>query len=91
MGEEVRAVERGKIVFADRFSGYGKMIIIDHGERFYTIYAHLSELFKKSGQGVQKGEPIALVGDSDSLRGARLYFEIRKDGKPLDPLAWLRK
>jgi septal ring factor EnvC (AmiA/AmiB activator) len=91
LGEEVRAVERGKIVFADRFSGYGKMIIIDHGERYYTIYAHLSELFKKSGQGVQKGEPIALVGDSDSLRGARLYFEIRKDGKPVDPLAWLRK
>ncbi|MGH7829080.1 MAG: murein hydrolase activator EnvC family protein, partial [Candidatus Binatia bacterium] len=73
------------------FSGYGRMIIIDHGERYYTLYAHLSELFKKNGQSVQRGEPIARVGDSDSLRGARLYFEIRKDGKPLDPLAWLQK
>ena len=91
LGEEVRAVEKGKVVFADRFSGYGKMIIIDHGERYYTLYAHLSELFKKNGQSVQRGEPIARVGDSDSLRGARLYFEIRKDGKPLDPLAWLQK
>ena len=91
MGEEVRAVEAGKVVFADRFSGYGRMIVIDHGERYYTIYAHLSDLLKRSGQPVQKGEPIALVGDSDSFRGARLYFEIRKDGRPLDPLSWLRK
>jgi septal ring factor EnvC (AmiA/AmiB activator) len=91
LGEEVRAVETGKIVFADRFSGYGKMMIIDHGQRYYTIYAHLAELFKKSGDPVRKGEPIALVGDSDSLAGARLYFEIRKDGRPVDPAPWFRK
>jgi murein hydrolase activator len=91
LGEEVRAVEAGKIVFADRFSGYGKMMIIDHGQRYYTIYAHLADLFKKSGDPVRKGEPIALVGDSDSLAGARLYFEIRKDGKPVDPAPWFRK
>ncbi len=90
-GEKIRAVERGKVVFADRFSGYGKMMIIDHGQRYYTVYAHLSELLKRSGDIVQKGEPIALVGDSDSLAGARLYFEIRKDGKPLDPLPWFKK
>ncbi|MBI2350242.1 MAG: peptidoglycan DD-metalloendopeptidase family protein [Deltaproteobacteria bacterium] len=91
IGEEIRAVEAGKVVFADRFSGYGKMMIIDHGQRYYTIYAHLSDLIKKTGEPVRKGEPIALVGDSDSLAGARLYFEIRKDGKPIDPLLWFRK
>jgi septal ring factor EnvC (AmiA/AmiB activator) len=67
------------------------MMIIDHGQRYYTIYAHLADLFKKSGDPVRKGEPIALVGDSDSLAGARLYFEIRKDGRPVDPAPWFRK
>jgi murein hydrolase activator len=91
LGEEVRAVEAGKVVFADRFSGYGKMMIVDHGQRYYTIYAHLAELFKKAGDPVRRGEPIAVVGDSDSLAGARLYFEIRKDGRPLDPAPWFKK
>lgn len=91
LGEEIQAVERGKVIFADRFSGYGKMMIIDHGERYYTIYAHLSDLLKKTGETVQRGEPIALVGDSDSLAGTRLYFEIRKDGRPLDPMPWFKK
>ncbi len=90
-GEQIRAVEGGKVVFADRFSGYGKMMILDHGQRYYTVYAHLSDLLKRPGEIVQRGEPIALVGDSDSLTGARLYFEIRKDGKPLDPLPWFKK
>jgi len=90
-GEEIRAVESGKIIFSDRFSGYGKMMIIDHGQRYYTIYAHLSDLLKHKGDTVQKGEPVALVGDSDSLQGARLYFEIRKDGRPMDPLPWFKK
>ncbi len=91
LGEEVRAVEGGKVVFADRFSGYGKMMIVDHGRRYYTVYAHLADLFKKAGEPVRRGEPIALVGDSDSLAGSRLYFEIRRDGKPLDPAPWFRK
>jgi len=90
-GEEIRAVESGKIIFSDRFSGYGKMMIIDHGQRYYTIYAHLADLLKRKGDSVQKGEPVALVGDSESLQGARLYFEIRKDGRPMDPLPWFKK
>jgi len=88
VGEEIKAVEKGKVVFADRFSGYGKMVIIDHGQRYYTIYAHLSEFLKKTGDPVARGETIALVGDSDSLAGAKLYFEMRKDGKSIDPLPW---
>ena len=91
LGEEIRAVDGGKIVFANRYSGYGKMMIVDHGQRYYTIYAHLSDLLKKTGEPVQRGEPIALVGDSGSLNGTRLYFEIRKDGKALNPIPWFKK
>lgn len=91
IGEEIKAVEQGRVVFADRFSGYGKMLIIDHGERYFSIYAHLSEITKKNGEGVRRGETVGLVGDSDSLAGARLYFEMRKDGKSIDPLPWFRK
>ncbi|MBM4261067.1 MAG: hypothetical protein FJ145_06435 [Deltaproteobacteria bacterium] len=91
MGDEIRAVERGRIVFADRMAGYGKMIIVDHGERYYTIYAHLAEFSKKNGDSVRRGEPIGLVGDSDSLTGAGLYFEMRKDGRSIDPMPWFRR
>jgi len=91
LGEEVRAVEKGRVVFADRFTGYGRMVIVDHGERYYTIYAHLSEIISKTGDELRRGEILGRVGDSDSLSGAKLYFELRKDGRSIDPLPWLRK
>ena len=90
-GEEIKAVEKGRVVYADRFAGYGKMVIVDHGERYYTIYAHLSEILKKNGDGVKRGETLGLVGDSDSLSGSGLYFEMRKDGRSIDPVPWFRK
>jgi septal ring factor EnvC (AmiA/AmiB activator) len=91
MGEEIRAVEQGTVVFADHFAGYGRMVILDHGERYFSVYAHLSEIFKKSGSMVRRGETLGRVGDSDSLAGAKLYFEMRKDGKSIDPLPWFQK
>ena len=91
VGEEVRAVEKGTVVFADRFSGYGKMVIVDHGERYYTIYAHLSEILKRNGDSVKRGEVLGKAGDSDSLSGAKLYFEMRKDGRSIDPVPWFAK
>jgi septal ring factor EnvC (AmiA/AmiB activator) len=91
MGEEIRAVEKGRVVYADRFSGYGRMVIVDHGERYYTIYGHLSEILKKTAEAVNRGEVLGRAGDSDSLAGATLYFELRKDGHSLDPVPWLRK
>jgi murein hydrolase activator len=91
LGQEIRAVEKGRIAFADRFSGYGKMVIVDHGERFFTIYAHLSDILKKKGDEVRQGEVLGLVGDSDSLAGVKLYFELRKDGHSIDPVPWFRK
>ncbi len=91
IGEEIRAVEKGTVVYADRFSGYGKMVIVDHGERYYTIYGHLSEIIKKSGDEVRRGEVVGRAGDSDSLAGSKLYFEMRKDGHSLDPVPWFKK
>jgi len=91
MGEEIKAVERGRVVYAERFSGYGKMVIVDHGERYFTIYGHLSEILKKSGDEIRKGEILGRVGESDSLAGAKLYFEMRKDGRSIDPVPWFRK
>ena len=89
--EIVRAVERGRVVHASHFPGYGNMMIVDHGERYYTIYGHLSEFSKKRGDELRRGEVLGRVGGSDSWSGAKLYFEMRKDGRSVDPLGWLKK
>ena len=88
-GEPIAAVFAGKILYADWFKGYGNMIIIDHGENYYTVYAHIEEAFKSIGDAVEAGEVIATVGDSGSISGPKLYFEVRHHGKPLDPMQWL--
>ena len=84
-GDAVKAVERGRVVHADRFAGYGNMVIVDHGERFYTVYGHLAQMLKKKGDEVRRGEPLGRVGEGN------VYFEMRKDGRSVDPLAWLMK
>lgn len=91
LGDGVRVVEKGRVVFADRFTGYGRMVIVDHGERYYTVYGHLSEIIRKNGEELDRGEILGRVGDSDSMSGAKLYFELRKDGRSIDPLPWLKK
>ncbi len=88
-GAPIEAVYPGVVVFADRMQGYGNLIIIDHGDTFYSVYAHAAKLLKKPGDRVQGREAIALVGDSGSLVGAACYFEIRQGGQPLDPAGWL--
>jgi murein hydrolase activator len=90
-GEPIYAVKDGLILYAGWFKGYGKMIIIDHGQHYYTVYAHAEELFKDKGDSVESGEVIATVGDSGSISGPELYFEVRHYGKPVDPLEWIRK
>jgi len=89
-GEPVRAVSDGRVLYADWLKGYGNMIIIDHGHSYYTVYAHAQELFKRKGEPVEKDEVIATVGDTGSLIGPSLYFEVRHHGKPLDPLKWVK-
>jgi len=90
-GEPVRAVSDGHTIYASWFKGFGNLMIIDHGNHYYTVYAHLEEVFKLKGDRVEKGEVIATVGDSGSLIGPALHFEVRHHGKPVDPLQWINK
>ena len=90
-GEPIRSVFQGKVLYSSWFKGYGNMIIVDHGKNYYTVYAHLEEAFKVKGDMVETGEVIATVGDTGSMTGAKLYFEVRHHGKPVNPLAWLKK
>ena len=89
VGCDIMSVSSGKVLYAGWFLGYGKLVIIDHGKGYSTIYAHASEIFVREGQQVKAGEKIATVGDTDSIRGPELYFEIRYNGYPYDPIIWL--
>jgi len=89
-GEPVAAVCEGKIIYSSWFKGYGNMIIIDHGSSYYTLYAHLEEVLMAKGAEIETGEVIATVGDTGSLTGPSLHFEVRHHGKPVDPLEWLK-
>ncbi len=89
LGTEIRAIYQGRVLYSDWFKGYGKILIMDHGEGYYTLFGYVSNLLKKVGDDVRAGEVVALVGDTGSLKGPCLYFEIRHRGKPLDPLEWL--
>lgn len=90
-GEPVHAVFPGRVLYSSWFKGYGNMLIIDHGGHYYTVYAHVEEIFKQKGEVVEDNEVIATVGDTGSLEGPGLYFEVRHHGKPLDPAIWIRK
>lgn len=88
-GAPVRAVAPGRVVHAGWFKGYGNIIIIDHGDGYHTLVAHLASMRTAMGESVDPGAVIGTVGDSGSLKGAYLYFEIREKGRPVDPKAWL--
>jgi len=87
----ILAVHPGKIVYADYFQGYGNLLIVDHGLTYYSLYGHCSEFLAAVGDMVRAGQPLALVGDTGSLKGECLYFEIRHKTKALDPLQWLKR
>jgi murein hydrolase activator len=90
LGTDVHAVYEGQVIFADYFKGYGNMVIVDHGGGFFSLYAHAAKIMKKVGANVASHEVVASVGDVDSSKGAMLYFEIRYQGKPVDPAPWFR-
>ncbi|MEI8208091.1 MAG: peptidase M23 [Methylococcales bacterium] len=90
-GEDVRAVTRGSVVFAEWLRGYGLMIILDHGQGYKTLYAFNQSLYKKIGDSVEAGEVIASVGQSGGRSKAGLYFGIRSKGVPVDPIEWCRR
>jgi len=87
----ILAVHPGKVVYADYFQGYGNLLIVDHGMTYYTLYGHCSEFLASVGEMVRAGQPLAVVGDTGSLKGECLYFELRYKTKALDPLQWLKR
>ncbi len=87
----ILSVHAGKVVYADYFQGYGNLLIIDHGMTYYTLYGHCAEFLAAVGEMVRAGQPVAVVGDTGSLKGECLYFEVRYKTKALDPLQWLRR
>lgn len=89
-GTEIKSIYEGNVIFADYFKGFGNMIIVDHGGGYFSLYAHASRITKKVGAEVSRHETIATVGDVDSTKGTILYFEIRHQGKPVDPAGWVR-
>ena len=84
--QPVAAVAAGKVIFASWFKGYGNLLILDHGDSFYTLYAQTSRLLKKVGDTVAAGEQIAFSGYEGN---ENLYFEVREGRTPLDPTKWL--
>ncbi len=90
-GTEVLAVYAGRVVYTGWFKGYGNLIILDHGNDYYTLYAHVEVIRVKEGDDARQGQVIGTVGDTGSLAGPRLYFEVRYQGRPQDPAAWLQQ
>jgi septal ring factor EnvC (AmiA/AmiB activator) len=89
LGTPVVAVAPGVVRFAGWFRGYGQLVILDHGERYFTVSGHLGDLAVEVGDAVDAGQAIGSVGETGSLSGARLYFEIRQGSEALDPGEWL--
>jgi septal ring factor EnvC (AmiA/AmiB activator) len=89
VGTPVHAVASGRVRYAGRFRGYGNVVILDHGADHFTVSAHLDRIDVAMGEAVAAGAPIGTVGETGSLEGPRLYFEIRRGGEALDPATWL--
>ncbi|MEE4278603.1 MAG: peptidoglycan DD-metalloendopeptidase family protein [Halieaceae bacterium] len=89
-GSTVSAIHHGRVVYADWLRGSGLLLVIDHGEGFMSLYAHNESLLRDVGDWVNTGAAVATVGSTGGQSETALYFEIRKDGKPVDPARWCR-
>jgi murein hydrolase activator len=90
-GAPVVAVADGRVVHSGWLRGFGRIVIVDHGEGHHTLSAHLSQVLVGRGDEVQRGQTIGLVGDTESQNGPKLYFELRESSRPRDPLPFLRR
>ena len=88
-GSTIRAADSGTVIWAGWYGGYGNAVIINHGGGISTLYGHTSKLYVHEGQSVQIGDAIAAVGSTGLSTGPHLHFEVRKDGEPVDPMAYL--
>lgn len=91
LNQPVRAIHHGRVIFASPLAGFGMLLIIDHSDDYMSIYGFNQALLKEPGDWVNQGDVIALSGDSGGQQKPGLYFEIRHQGKPDNPLKWLRK
>jgi septal ring factor EnvC (AmiA/AmiB activator) len=89
-GAPVKAVADGTVVYAEWMTGYGLLLIIDHGNGYMSLYAHNDALLKDVGAVVKRGVPVATVGSSGGHGRPALYFELRRNGQPVNPRTWLR-
>jgi len=89
-GADIQSVFDGQVVFASWMRGYGLTAILDHGAGLLSIYAHASALLVEPGEQVLRGQRLGKVGETGSLRGPFLYFELRENGAAVDPTNWLR-
>ncbi|KUK66475.1 MAG: Peptidase M23, partial [Parcubacteria bacterium 34_609] len=89
MGEPVRAASFGTVIYIGNVKGYGDIIILDHGGNVVTLYAHLAKVMVKLNEQVSKGQIIGQVGTSGGVPTPRLHFEVRVEGKPVNPFDWL--
>ena len=88
-GETVHAIADGRVVYADWLRGFGNLLILDHGGGYMSLYANNEGLLREVGETVRSGDPLAHVGASGGHEESGLYFELRRDGKPFDPLRWV--
>jgi septal ring factor EnvC (AmiA/AmiB activator) len=87
-GSEVKSIASGKIVFADWMRGFGNLLIIDHGDGYMSLYGNNQSLLRKVGETVKGGDTIASVGNTGGNETSGLYYELRKQSKPFDPMSW---
>ena len=90
-GQPVKAVADGRVIFADWLRGFGNLLILDHGNGYMSLYGNNESLLKQLGDNVPSGETIASVGSTGGAAESGVYFELRLDGKPFDPMKWVRK
>ncbi len=88
LGTPVRAAADGSVVFAEWMTGYGLILIVDHGNGYLSLYAHNESLLKDTGATVKRGDAVARVGNSGGLAQPALYFELRRNGQPINPNQW---
>ena len=89
VGAQVRSVGDGQVVFADWLRGFGNLLVIDHGNGYLSIYGNNDALLRNAGDRVAVGEAVASVGNTGGSETPGLYFELRFQGRPFDPLSWV--
>ena len=88
-GAEVRAVAAGRVIFSDELRGFGNLLIVDHGGQYLSIYANNETLLRHTGDSVKPGDVVSRAGNSSGDDQTGLYFELRFQGRPFDPMTWI--